>query len=215
MTVAGMAVRGCRQAGLSGGGGHGRPAHAICGVCGAEPCSPGPREGTAALQRLRVHGVYTCGVDCVCACACVVRGVCVRVCASCACGTRPPFEHLPRARSRGQLTGAITGWLSGRCRLDRFSLSPLRYRSAFLLSPQLLLGVGCRRQVQAGPLHSAAARSGVSCPPPGLCAAGRRGVLPPGRAPSCPAHGRDLTSGLRAQARPGWGRLCAEVGLGG
>lgn len=156
-----------------------------------------------------------CGLWTVCMCACVVRGVCVHVCASCACGTRPPFEHLPGARSRGQLTGAITGWLSGRCRLDRFSLSPLCYRSAFLLSPQLLLGVGCRRQVQAGPLHSAAARSGVSCPPPGLCAAGRRGVLPPGWAPSCPAHGRDLTSGLRAQARPGWGRLCAEVGLGG
>lgn len=85
--MAGMAVRGCRQAGLSGGGGHGRPAHAICGVCGAEPCSPGPREGTAALQRLRVHGVYTCGVDCVCACACarVVWAVdCVHVCV---CGT--------------------------------------------------------------------------------------------------------------------------------
>lgn len=167
---------------------------------------PPPCRDCVCMVRTRV--VWT-----VCVRARVWYGMCV--CASCACGTRPPFEHLPRARSRGQLTGAITGWLSGRCRLDRFSLSPLRYRSAFLLSPQLLLGVGCRRQVQAGPLHSAAARSGVSCPPPGLCAAGRRGVLPPGRAPSCPAHGRDLTSGLRAQARPGWGRLCAEVGLGG
>lgn len=46
------------------------------------------------MQRLRVHGVYTCGVDCVCACACahVVWAVdCVHVCV---CGTGCVCAHV-------------------------------------------------------------------------------------------------------------------------